>query len=196
MSSLARSATVTGVPLLTPPHPRYHRSYLDAIDETGDAHRDGDGDWEMAADPATGFEGYSFTRESLEDPEIFARLVTRRLAEEQPGTPRPEGRVPCTFRWLVDGDTYLGSVAVRHELTPFLLREGGHIGYFVRPSARRRGHATQMLAESLVIAHDLGIDPVLVTCDEDNVGSRTVIERAGGVYEDSRHGTRRYWISA
>ena len=71
---------------------------------------------------------------------------------------------------------------------------GGHIGYDVRPSARRRGHATEMLRQALAIAHGMGIDPALITCDVDNVGSRTVIERNGGVLEDERAGKLRFWV--
>jgi predicted acetyltransferase len=70
---------------------------------------------------------------------------------------------------------------------------GGHIGYDVRPSARRRGHATEMLRQALRVANELGIDPALITCDVDNVGSRTVIERNGGVLEDERNGKLRFW---
>lgn len=177
------------------PDARYHRSYLEAVDEMGDVQRDGDGDWVMEPDESTGFAGFSFTRESLEDPAEFRRLVQARRAEELPGTPRPAGRVPCTFLWFVEGDTYLGSVAIRHELTPFLLEEGGHIGYMVRPAARRQGHATEALRQSLELAAELGLERVLITCDEDNAGSRAVIERNGGEYEDSRAGKRRYWVA-
>jgi predicted acetyltransferase len=71
---------------------------------------------------------------------------------------------------------------------------GGHIGYAVRPTARRRGHATAALALMLPVAAERGIDPVLVTCDTDNVGSRRVIEANGGVLEDVRGQKMRYWI--
>jgi predicted acetyltransferase len=70
---------------------------------------------------------------------------------------------------------------------------GGHIGYDVRASARRRGHATAMLAGGLAVAAGLGIDPALITCDVDNVGSRRVIETNGGVLEDERDGKLRFW---
>ena len=103
--------------------------------------------------------------------------------------------MPATELWWVEGEEFLGRIAIRHRLTPALLEVGGHIGYDVRPSARRRGHATEMLRQALGIARGLGIDRVLVTCDVDNVGSRTVIERNGGVFEDERAGKLRFWIS-
>lgn len=102
--------------------------------------------------------------------------------------------MPSTELWWVDGEEYLGRVGVRHRLTPTLLEIGGHIGYDVRPSARRRGHATEMLRQALGVARGLDIDPALVTCDIDNVGSRTVIERNGGVLEDERRGKLRFWV--
>jgi predicted acetyltransferase len=71
---------------------------------------------------------------------------------------------------------------------------GGHIGYDVRPSARQRGHATAMLAAALPVARGLGIDRVLVTCDDDNIASRKVIEASGGVLEDQRGDKLRYWV--
>ena len=80
------------------------------------------------------------------------------------------------------------------QLTPALHELGGHIGYVVRPSARRKGYATQMLTESLPFAAQLGIDPALVTCDVDNHASRKVIEAAGGELEDERHGKLRFWV--
>jgi predicted acetyltransferase len=128
--------------------------------------------------------------------EAFEAFVQSIRAERLEETPRPAWRVPDTELWWVEGDEFIGRIAIRHRLTPELHEVGGHIGYDVRPSARRRGHATEMLRQALGIARSLGIDRVLVTCDVDNVGSRTVIERNGGVLEDERAGKLRFWISA
>lgn len=110
-----------------------------------------------------------------------------------------EGLVPATLFWIVDADEsgrVLGSLQLRHELNAYLLEEGGHIGYGVRPSARGRGVATAALAASVEYAgRDLGLDRVLVTCDDDNAPSRRTIERCGGVLEDVRGDKRRYWIA-
>lgn len=79
-------------------------------------------------------------------------------------------------------------------MTDLLRDSGGHIGYDVRPTARRRGYASAMLGEALPVARALGLDQVLVTCDSDNVASRKVIEANGGRYEDTRDNKLRYWI--
>jgi len=178
------------------PHVRVHRSYLEAHDEFGGDQRDGDGDWVEAPDEG-GYPGVVWTREELETDDGFARFVQWRLVRARDDAPRPTGHVPATFFWVVDDAepaTYLGSIAVRHGLTPFLLEVGGHIGYSVRPSARRRGVATQALRLVLPHAATLGIDPALVTCDTDNVGSAAVIEANGGVLEDVRGDKKRYWV--
>lgn len=180
---------------LVPPSTDLHASWLDTFDEFGGAHRDGDGDLVEEGDAT--FAGTSFTREELASPDAFAGLVARRLEQADEDAPRPEGRVPCTFFWVVDDAdprTHLGSLAVRHRLTPWLTDFGGHIGYSVRPSARRRGIATAALALGLVEAGRLGIDPVLLTCDVGNAASAKVIEANGGVLEDVRGDTRRYWV--
>jgi predicted acetyltransferase len=128
------------------------------------------------------------------EPEAFAAFVAALDADALEETPRPEWHVPCTTLWWVDGPVYLGRLAIRHRLNDFLLEVGGHIGYDVRPTRRREGHATGMLRASLPWARDLGIDPALVTCDTDNVASSRVIEAAGGVLEDVRGVKRRYWV--
>jgi predicted acetyltransferase len=122
---------------------------------------------------------------------VFAASIRADALEQ---SPRPDGYVPATELWWVDRETFLGRITIRHRLTPHLLEVGGHIGYDVRPSARRRGHATEMLRQTLPIAHRMGIDPALITCDVDNFGSRTVIERNGGVLEDERVGKLRFWV--
>jgi predicted acetyltransferase len=103
-------------------------------------------------------------------------------------------KVPCSYFWIVEDGEFLGYLALRHELNEWLLEEGGHIGYSIRPSRRRQGHAARALALSLDEARALGLARVLVTADEENAASWRVIEANGGVLEDSRAGKRRYWI--
>jgi predicted acetyltransferase len=124
----------------------------------------------------------------------FVDYVAKLRADALEESPRPKGYVPCTTLWWVDGDEYLGRVAIRHRLTEPLRRVGGHIGYDVRPSARRRGYATAMLRAALPVAKALGIDPALLTCDTSNVASRKVIEANGGVLEDEGDGKLRFWV--
>jgi len=103
------------------------------------------------------------------------------LADQRAGRDLREGLVPATFLVAdVDG-RIVGRTSIRHRLNDALARYGGHIGYGVLPEHRRRGHATAILRASLLLARDLGITSALVTCDDDNTGSRTVIERCGGV---------------
>jgi predicted acetyltransferase len=116
------------------------------------------------------------------------------LADTRERAERPAGKVPSTHLWWVDGDTFLGRLHIRHRLTPFQIQEVGHIGYHVVASVRRRGHATAMLHAALPVAAQLGLDCVLVTCDEGNVGSRKAIETNGGLFHDRRAGKLRYWL--
>ena len=79
-------------------------------------------------------------------PEGCAAFVAERLRGADPEAPRPEGIVLSDYFWITDGDEMVGFLALRHELTPWLLEEGGHIGYSVRPSRRREGHASRAVA--------------------------------------------------
>jgi predicted acetyltransferase len=93
----------------------------------------------------------------------------------------------------------VGRVSLRYALDEFLAHEGGHIGYCVVPAQRRRGYATEMLRQSVVLMRAHGVERILVTCDDDNVASAGVIEHGGGVYESTVEGRsgvpkRRYWI--
>jgi predicted acetyltransferase len=127
-------------------------------------------------------------------PDGFASYVQALLDQAREDSLRPDGYVPSTTMWWVQDEEYLGRIAVRHRLTPQLREVGGHIGYDVRPSARRRGHATAMLRAALPIARSLGIESALVTCDVDNIASRKVIERNGGVLEDQPGDKLRFWV--
>lgn len=114
----------------------------------------------------------------------------------------PPDWVPSSTFWLVQiNKRMIGTIRIRHKLNPFLEREGGHIGYEIRPSERRKGYGKTILALSLEKAKELGIKQVLVTCDDDNIASVRIIEKNGGQLadkikaEDSEVLTRRYWIN-
>jgi predicted acetyltransferase len=125
------------------------------------------------------------------------------LEEREQGVNLPPHHVPSSLLFAFNGERIVGRVAIRHGLNDFLQRLGGHIGYVVVPEFRRRGHATAILRLALQFAHDkLGLDHVLVTCDDDNIGSIKTIENNGGVLENVVSGPdlekpkRRYWIDA
>ena len=123
------------------------------------------------------------------------------LAEQARGENLQPGHVASTFLFAFAGARIVGRVSIRHHLNAFLERAGGHIGYTVVPEFRRRGVATEMLRQALAIARDAyGLARVLVTCDDDNIGSIRTIEKNGGVLEsvvadpEMARPKRRYWI--
>jgi len=89
-----------------------------------------------------------------------------------------------TFWLLNETGQVVGTSNIRHRLNDKLLQSGGHIGYGIRPSYRRKGYATAILALSLLEAKKLGIKRALVTCDKGNIGSEKVIRKNGGVLRD------------
>lgn len=173
------------VPELIEPTTRLHRQWLASYDDWGaGTHQDGAGLW---------------SEDDVRSPEGFAAWIARLRREADTTVPPAVGRVHCTYWWIVEEDTVLGAIALRHRLNDLLLRAGGHIGYGIRPSARRRGLATWALGQVLVRARALGLDRVLITCADGNAASARVIEGHGGVLEDVRDTdlgrTRRYWVA-
>ena len=126
--------------------------------------------------------------------EGFAALCSLSRANEDEAFVAPHGLVPQTTLFWAEGDEFVGRLELRHRLTDALYAQGGHIGYYVRPSARRQGHATAMLAAGLPMAAAMGIDPALITCDDTNVASRRVIEANGGVPIAPSGVKLRYWV--
>ena len=112
-----------------------------------------------------------------------------------------EGFVPHSTYWLVRGGKEIVGVSnLRHRLNEKLAREGGHIGYGIRPSARRKGCGREILRQTLERARAIGIDRVLVTCGKGNTGSVRIIVGNGGVFESEAFSAergevvQRYWI--
>jgi predicted acetyltransferase len=131
----------------------------------------------------------------------FDALVAQ-LEDAARGIGLPDGFVAHSTYWLVRGEAEIvGASNLRHSLTPFLLREGGHIGYGIRPSARRSGLGREILRLTLVRARELGLSRVLVTCGRENVVSARVIVGNGGVLESEAFSAergevvQRYWIT-
>ena len=166
---------------LIKPTPSYRESFLQAWEE-------------FEADGADGSEwtgAFGLTREQCETPEGFAEMCAHHINQETTAQP---GRVTATMLWAVEDDEWLGRVSIRHDLTDYLRRVGGHIGYAVRPSARRRGIGGRLMQAGLDVLAARGLDSALVTCDVDNEPSYRIIEGAGGVLANIVDGKRRYWV--
>jgi predicted acetyltransferase len=123
----------------------------------------------------------------------------RRLDDEANGRNLSDDHVTADF-WLAEVDgRVVGRTSIRHRLNAALAREFGHIGYAVLVAERRRGYATEILRQSLVRAHQVGVTDALVICNQDNLGSARTIERCGGVFESQAVNSegeviRRYWV--
>ena len=127
--------------------------------------------------------------------EGLAQHVATSIRYMDTSWPAPAGKVHATQYWITDDDGALvGFLHMRHTLNDYLLDRGGHVGYGIRPTRRREGHARRALALALEALRDLGVDRALVTCDDDNEASARTIRSCGGVLEDVRDGTCRYWI--
>lgn len=133
------------------------------------------------------------------DPSNFVEMI-QFLFDNENGINLPEGWVPDSTYWLINEDKrIMGVVNIRHQLREFLLNSGGHIGYGIRPSERRKGFATKLLALSLEKAKELGLRKALVVCDSSNTGSLKTIIKNGGVpdtdfIEEDGNIVKRFWI--
>ena len=174
---------------LARPDVRLHPSWAAAMSEFGSEFPHGSGIWHRP-------EGAALDLTEAGCAEFVATL----LPFADPATELPDDLVHCDYYWITDGvrrraRRWSASSAFRHRLNAWLLEEGGHIGYSVRPSRRGQGHASRALGLAVRRSAELGLDRVLVTCDEPNHASARTIERNGGVQEDVRNGKRRYWIA-
>jgi predicted acetyltransferase len=130
-------------------------------------------------------------------------IYVRRLRNMARGLGLRPGWVTQSTFWTIEAGAPLivGTLQLRHRLTPQLELEGGHIGYNIAPSLRNKGYGTQQLALGLEKARDLGLERVLITCDTDNVPSARVIQKNGGVFDSevvsdlTGKPVSRYWIA-
>lgn len=136
---------------------------------------------------------------SKRDNMIFKELINK-WGEYESENIYDKGLVPSSIYFLVNEDKKIyGVIDIRHDLNDYLSQYGGHIGYGVRPSQRRKGYASQMLTLALPIAKELGINNALITCDKNNTGSAKTIINNGGILENEVINgdeiTQRYWIT-
>ncbi|WP_091229490.1 GNAT family N-acetyltransferase [Microbacterium sp. 3J1] len=171
---------------LTRPTADLFDSWAEAVAEFGDGHVDGSG---LQA-PVT------------PDRETLDELIERSTQLADTTVTPPDDLVHNDLYWIVDDGEVVGFLSFRHDLNDYLREVGGHIGYSVRESRRRRGYASAALRLGLERAREIGLERVLVTCDDDNVGSYRTIEGAAGVLQDVRDQSarghamvRRYWIT-
>jgi predicted acetyltransferase len=172
------------MPELIAPIADFHAAWLQAHHEWGPGlHEDGFG-----LEPT----------DEVESAAGFAAWLARMAAESFPATgPGRAARAVCVYRWIVEGGQVLGGIALRYGHDDHIM-QFGHIGYGVKPSARRRGLAGWALGRMLGEAWKLGMERVLLVCERDNLASARTIERIGGVFEEIRETddgpVRRYWF--
>lgn len=161
------------------PSPAYEKSYLEALEEAK-------------------FETQDTQLQRPKFNQTFTEFVDA-LLDEIEGQNLQPGRVPATMWWLIDNDCFIGRIQIRHSLTEFLFKYGGHIGYYIRMSKRNMGYGKEILSLGLIKAKEMGFSKVLLTCDENNLSSKKIIESNGGQLENvidnpGHPPKRRYWI--
>lgn len=122
------------------------------------------------------------------------------IQDDQSELTCPKGAVPQTLYFAFNkDDIFIGAVTIRHYLNEKMLIDGGHVGYGVRPSQRRKGYAKRMLALAIGKLNEMGINEILVTCAADNIGSMKTILANGGIFHneilnEDGEAIKRFWI--
>lgn len=164
---------------LVKPSKKFEKSFMEAVDEY------------MA-------EGRTYEALVLDEQGDFEGM-RKYYQNAEKGIGLPDGYVPATEFWIIEGEKFIGRLSIRHELNDYLTNFGGHIGYAVRPTERKKGYGTKALELGLIEAKKLGLSKILITCNTTNIGSKKIIEKNGGVFEDERlkedeGQISRYWI--
>jgi predicted acetyltransferase len=163
---------------LVKPSVKYKDSFLEALEEFKIEDKD-----------------YSVGFDNLE--KDFDKYISW-LEDGSNGINLDDDYVPFTSLWLIDNGEYIGTVSIRHKLNERLIMVGGHVGYDIRPSKRKKGYGTLILKLSLPIAKQIGLDRVMLTCDNNNIASWKIMEKNSAVLDEKYYYEgkfkRRYWI--
>lgn len=124
----------------------------------------------------------------------FTKYLKDKYSEDL-GINLKNGRVPQTTYWLYVDEIPCGMIVVRRRINEFLLKRGGHIGYYIKKDYRKKGYGEKMLSLCLDLLRKEGLNKVLITCNVDNIGSQKVIENNMGILENIIGESRRYWIN-
>jgi predicted acetyltransferase len=154
--------------------------------------KDGDDIYDMLQEIGPGENGFMNNAYGLSREEFHVYLEEN--IDHSKGINLPPGYVPQTTFWLYTGSKPVGMGKLRHYLNNSLREHGGHIGYCIRPTERRKGYGKLLLGEVIKEARKLNIPKALVTCFEVNKGSRGVVEGNGGRLADITDGECHYWI--
>ena len=171
------------MPELIAPSTRLHSAWLEAHAEWG---------------PGSHEDGFGLHRsDEVGTPAGFAAWLARLAEQSDPAKTIDVGRHSCTYRWIVDSGRVLGGIALRTGDDDYVAW-AGHVGFGMRPSARRRGLGTWALGRMLDEARTAGTERILAVCAVGNAASVKTIEQCGGVFEGIRDNgagpLRRYWI--
>ena len=129
---------------------------------------------------STGYESYELYTKSEED---FEEFVTD-LTNSSKGINLQDGWAPCSCYWLVDDSgEVIGVIRIRHRVDSDFLQMIGHIGYEIKSSRRKEGYGRKLLELGLTEARKMGLEKVLITCDEDNIASLRIIQKFNGKYK-------------
>lgn len=107
---------------------------------------------------------------------------------------------PQTTYGVFDDENLIGGFNLRHTLKGDLINYGGNIGFLIRPSERKKGYGVTMLSLALEKAREIGLDKVLISCRNDNIGSAKIIEKNGVIYDSNYYDEKlkkmykRYWV--
>ncbi|QYR19327.1 GNAT family N-acetyltransferase [Paenibacillus sp. sptzw28] len=134
------------------------------------------------------------------EPYDFPSMIEFLYSQDSEEKIMNENWVPHSTYWLLnEADSIVAAVNIRHKLNQKLINNGGHIGYGVRPSQRRKGYASLLLSLALLQTKTMELSRVLVVCDKGNTGSERTIIKNGGKFEsefteENGNVVRRFWI--